>query len=86
MVKNWLEYKDIVIPNEMLDIRKFHAETYYKDIQKMFIELDEDDLKIIDYSCTCTGFVVNRDGRGKKAMCTHLKNFEEVIKKLGYIK
>lgn len=86
MVKNWLRYLDITIPNEMLEIRKFHATTHYKDEQRMFIELDEDDLRIIDYSCTCKGFIVNRDGRGKKAMCTHLKNFEEVIKKLGYIK
>jgi len=86
MVNNWLNYKYISIPDEMSDIRKFFATTYYKDIQEMFIELDENDLMVIDYSCTCKGFVVNRDGRNNKSMCTHLKDFKELIKRFGYMK
>ncbi len=86
-----MKYISIKIPPELSNKREFKALIYSKssngnDFKKVSIELDENDKKIIDYSCTCKINTINESCGKKQIKCRHIKDFEEKIKSFGYLK
>ena len=84
-----MQYKDITIPKELDEIRRFWATVYSlssKNIYSLFVELDEEDEKIIDFSCTCKGVSIPKSMGKQPTHCKHIKHYIKLIKEIGYMK
>lgn len=81
-------YTRFYIPSEFSIIRIFYATIYtnksYKEVE---IELDENDERVIRIQCD--GCIANtfRAGQNKPQIrCKHIRDFEDKIKSMGYLK
>lgn len=82
-------YKEIIIPREMDNIRKFWATIYSeksKQTYTLWVELDSEDKEVIAFGCVCKGVMIPQSMGKEISKCKHIKDFVKLIKQIGYMK
>lgn len=80
-------YTRFDIPNEFSINRIFYATIYTnKSYKETEIELDENDERIIRIGCTCAANIFKVGQNKDQIRCKHIRNFEDKIKSMGYLK